>query len=40
MEGRPHAISVLSMILNDTIKRGRNSHFYLGPQAHRNDDLP
>lgn len=28
------------MILNDTIKRGRNSHFIWTPQACRNDDLP
>lgn len=27
VDGRHHAISGLSMILNDTIKRGRNSHF-------------
>ncbi len=27
MDGRHHAISGLSMILNDIIKQGRNSHF-------------
>ncbi len=29
VDGRHRAISGLSMILNDTIKRGRNSHFIL-----------